>query len=308
MARRKHTETACVCVIYVCGAAGVACLRWHFPAGMTGAGLADSTATRQDNNDGDMNSDSLSRVRMLIGGDAVERISGARVIIFGVGGVGSWCAECLVRTGVAHLTVVDGDCVCASNINRQLMATTLTLGERKVEALRRRLLEISPAAEIEACFGRFTSATAGSFRLGDYDCIVDAIDSLPDKMLLVEEACRTRAFFVSSMGAALKADPSRVQVAEFGKVHGCPLARALRHSFRKAGHWPERPFSCVFSDELLRNEEQAEPRANGSLMHVTAIFGLTLAGLVIRELACGLPFNGFGGGANGGGCRGEKDV
>lgn len=229
------------------------------------------------------------RARMLLGSEAMARLDTARVIIFGVGGVGSWCAESLVRTGVRHVTVVDSDRVCATNVNRQMMATTKTVGQVKVDALRERLLEINPRAEIDARHESFTAETAEGFCLDSYDCVIDAIDSLQDKMLLMETACRTRALFFSSMGAALKLDPTRVQVAEFGKVHGCPLARALRQRFRKERRWPSRKFMCVFSDELLRNRETGdEPRANGSLMHITAIFGLTLAGLVIESITEGV--------------------
>ncbi|MDE6335548.1 MAG: tRNA threonylcarbamoyladenosine dehydratase, partial [Muribaculaceae bacterium] len=137
--------------------------------------------------------------------------------------------------------------------------------------------------------------TAESFHLEDYDFIIDAIDSLKHKALLIDLATRTKSGFFSSMGAALKVDPTRIKVAEFRDVKGCPLARALRQRFKKAGYWPARKFQCVYSDELLEN--RGEPRldveakgdsvkasTNGSLMHITAIFGLTLAGLVIRKL------------------------
>ena len=150
-----------------------------------------------------------------MGDEAMERIAKARVILFGVGGVGSWCAESLVRTGIRRLTIVDSDRVAPSNINRQLMATTETVGRVKVEALKERLLTINPYAEITAIEKIFTEATASEFQLEEYDFVIDAIDSLSDKMLLIEMACRTRAKLFSSMGAALKMDPTRIQVAEF---------------------------------------------------------------------------------------------
>lgn len=234
--------------------------------------------------------DIFSRSRLLLGDEAMRALSEVRVILFGVGGVGSWCAESLVRTGVTHLTIVDSDCVCASNINRQLMATTLTLGRPKVDALRDHLLTLNPEAQIDARRQTFCAATAADFRLDTYDIIIDAIDSLQDKMLLIEEACRTKAHFFSSMGAALKMDPTRIHVAEFWKVQGCPLARALRQRFKREKRRPARKFPCVYSDELLANCGQPTDNdlhpgkacINGSIMHITAIFGLTLTGLALQ--------------------------
>ena len=157
----------------------------------------------------------LRRTQLLLGESVMERIAQQRVIIFGVGGVGSWCAESLVRSGIQHLTIVDSDRVCITNINRQLMATSKTVGHVKVDALKERLLDINPSAQIDARQQIFTEETAESFHIGDYDYIIDAIDSLKDKMLLIEMATRTKAVFFSSMGAALKLDPTRIQVAEF---------------------------------------------------------------------------------------------
>ena len=255
------------------------------------------------------------RTELLLGNEAAEHLAGQRVIIFGVGGVGSWCAESLVRSGVRRLTIVDSDRVCITNINRQLMATTKTVGQVKVEALKERLLSINPTAEITALQKIFTEETADSFDIGSYDYIIDAIDSLKDKALLIEMACQTKARFFSSMGAALKMDPTRIQVAEFWKVKGDPLARALRHRFKHQKRFPKRKFLCVFSDELLQNkghnatcgtEQCMCPKAasgpgdpsllnhewcsskaqiNGTLAHITAIFGFMLAGLVVQNAA-----------------------
>ena len=248
----------------------------------------------------------------------MERLNSIKVIIFGVGGVGSWCAESLVRSGISHMTVVDSDRVCITNINRQLMATVKTVGQVKVEALKERLLTINPMAEIDARQQIFSEETADSFCLDSYDYIIDAIDSLKDKRLLIEMACNTKAVFFSSMGAALKMDPTRIKVAEFWKVEGCPLARALRQRFKRLKRKPARKFLCVYSDELLENkghnascgtEKCMCPKAkngpgdaallnhewcsskaqiNGSLMHITAIFGMTIAGLVVKD-AVGRP-------------------
>ena len=173
------------------------------------------------------------RAELLLGDEAMNLIAEKRVIIFGVGGVGSWCAESLVRSGIRKLTIVDSDRVCITNINRQLMATTKTVGQVKVDALKERLLTINPSAEITALQQIFTAETAESFQLDSYDYIIDAIDSLRDKALLILMACQTKAKLFSSMGAALKLDPTKIQVAEFWKVKGDPLARALRNRFKR---------------------------------------------------------------------------
>ena len=227
------------------------------------------------------------RSEMLLGNDVMERMAEKRVIIFGVGGVGSWCVESLVRSGIRHLTIVDSDRVSITNINRQLMATTKTVGQVKVEALKERLLTINPSAEITALQKIFTQETAEEFDLDSYDYIIDAIDSLKDKALLILMACRTKAKFYSSMGAALKVDPTRIQVAEFWKVKGDPLARALRNKFKKEKLFPKRKFQCIYSDELLKNKMPIDPddRGNGSLVHITAIFGFMLAGLVLADIS-----------------------
>ena len=247
------------------------------------------------------------RTQLLLGDDMMRRLSEIRVIIFGVGGVGSWCAESLIRTGIRHLTMVDFDQVCITNINRQLMATTSTVGQLKVEVLRQRLLTINPSATIIAIHEPFTAETCDTYDFNSYDYVIDAIDSLKDKALLIKKACDSEARLFSSMGAALKSDPTRIQVAEFWKVQGDPLARALRNHFKKNKEFPKRKFKCVFSDELLTNkgsgsscgtkecvcsssehqETTAAPKkkmANGTLAHITAIFGFTLAGLVVRDI------------------------
>ena len=218
-----------------------------------------------------------------MGEETMERIAQKRVIIFGVGGVGSWCAESLVRSGIRQLTIVDSDRVCITNINRQLMATSKTVGQVKVEALKERLLSINPKAEITALQQIFNEETAESFDLDSYDYIIDAIDSLKDKALLILMACRTNAKLFSSMGAALKLDPTRIKVTEFWKVQGDPLARALRKKFKSQKLFPKHKFQCVYSDELLTN--RGHNGTCGSIVHITATFGFMLAGLVIQDAA-----------------------
>ena len=221
----------------------------------------------------------FQRSELLLGAEAMSRIAEKRVIVFGVGGVGSWCAESLVRSGIKHLTIVDSDVVCTSNINRQLMATTETVGQVKVEVLKERLLSINPSAEITAIHEFFTAETAESFHLDTYDYIIDAIDSLKDKAHLILMSCQTEATFFSSMGAALKLDPTHIKIAEFWKVQGDPLARVLRKKFKHDGQYPARKFLCVYSDELIEPKGEGK----GSLVHITAIFGHMLAGLVVQD-------------------------
>ena len=233
-----------------------------------------------------MDSAIFRRNELLLGSETMERIAQKRVIIFGVGGVGSWCAESLVRSGISRLTIVDSDCVSVTNINRQLMATTKTVGQVKVDTLKERLLSINPKAEITALQQVFSEETAENFQLDTYDYIIDAIDSLKDKATLILLACQQHAKLFSSMGAALKLDPTRIKVTEFWKVKGDPLARALRNRFKKDKTFPKRKFLCIYSDELLKNQMPVDPedRGNGSIVHITAIFGLMLAGLVIQDI------------------------
>lgn len=232
----------------------------------------------------------FDRTALLVGEDAMRRIAEARVILFGVGGVGSWVAECLVRTGVTHITLVDSDRVAVTNINRQMPATSVTVGEIKTEAARRRLLEINPEADVRTVTLFYDADTAHEIDLSQYDYIVDAIDSLKDKALLILNATRSGRKLFSSMGAALKMDPTKIRVGEFWSVKGCPLARALRQRFKKSGVYPARKFTCVYSDELLDNKGTTaetcdyKARINGSLCHITAIFGMTLAGEIIKDI------------------------
>ena len=194
-------------------------------------------------------------------------------------------AELLLGDEARKLTIVDSDCVSVTNINRQLMATTKTVGQVKVDALKERLLTINPSAEITALQQVFNADSASQFGLEEYDYIIDAIDSLKDKALLILLACQTKAKLFSSMGAALKLDPTRIKIAEFWKVTGDPLARALRNRFKRDKQFPKRKFQCVFSDELLENKMPIDPddKGNGSIVHITAIFGMMLAGLVVQD-------------------------
>ena len=238
----------------------------------------------------------FSRNELLVGREAMDKIHDTRVILFGIGGVGSWCAESLIRSGIGQLTVVDSDCISPSNINRQLPATIDTVGQAKVNVLKARLLTINPSAHISALQTAYTAETNDLFHLGTYDYIIDAIDSLEHKTNLIVHASKTNATLFSSMGAALKLDASRIRTAEFWKVQGCPMAAALRRRFKK-NTLPAKPFFCVFSDEVLENKgstpdlsqktsewDERKARINGAMVHVTAIFGFTLSGLVVQDI------------------------
>lgn len=287
----------------------------------------------------------FNRTELLLGADVMQALSEVRVILFGVGGVGSWCAEGLVRSGVKHLTIVDSDRVSITNVNRQLMATTKTVGQVKVEALKNHLLEINPNAEIEAIQAIYCEDTAERFDLDSYDYVVDAVDSLKDKALLILRATASKAKFYCSLGAALKTNPLKIKVAEFWDVRGCPLGAALRKKMKRAGTFPAHKFLCVYDDEVLENRGadsvgevedafgdvqakcvhgssgEAEDRfegvrsscgqdetgiiaqdgpgdpallnhdwstskaqINGTTVHITAIFGMTLSGLIIDDI------------------------
>ena len=227
--------------------------------------------------------DFFSRSEALLGAGTMSRLTEVRVILFGVGGVGSWCAEALIRTGLTHLTIIDDDTVQPSNLNRQLPATRSTLGQPKVLALRERLLSINPEAEIVALQQRYTAENAFDFQLSTFDYVIDAIDSVNDKADLLIAATRAGCRTYSSMGAALRLDPTHIRVSAFDRVSGDGLARALRQRFKRIGQWPAHSIRCVWSDLQPMTNGQ-NPMVKGSLMPVTATFGCTLAAEVIREI------------------------
>ena len=231
----------------------------------------------------------FSRSEALLGAEGLDRLRNVRVIIFGVGGVGSWCAEALIRTGLTHLTIVDGDVVQPSNVNRQLPATRETIGRPKVEVLKERLLTINPDAEIVAVHQYLTPALSqgegetsesSDFRFEEYDYVIDAIDDVPAKTDLIISATRARGVKVfCSMGAALRFDPTAVTTGELMSIKGDALAKAVRARMKKIGLHPYKKVRCVYSTEQAQRCE-----TRGALMQVTAVFGCTLASLIIRDL------------------------
>ncbi|MDR2836864.1 MAG: tRNA threonylcarbamoyladenosine dehydratase [Bacteroidales bacterium] len=251
------------------------------------------------------------RTELLLGKDISEKLISTKVIIFGVGGVGSWCAESLIRSGVENLTIVDSDRVCITNVNRQVMANSKTIGQIKTEALKNHLLLINPNAKINALQMIYSEENSGFFELEKYDYIIDAIDSIKNKVHLIQTATKTSAVLFSAMGAALKISPDKIKVAEFWKINGCPLSALLRKRFRKFG-FPSKKFLCVYGEEILENRAEnntcgtaqclcpkitgtnsdiaehewcsSKAIINGTIAHITAIFGFTLAGLIIENI------------------------
>ncbi len=222
----------------------------------------------------------FSRSTALLGTESMTQLQSVRVILFGIGGVGSWCAEALIRTGLTHLTIVDGDTVQPSNLNRQLPATQATIGIPKVEALKERLLSINPDADILARNEMVNEEWLMTNGLQGYEYVIDAIDDVQAKTDLILYASRVRGCKIfSSMGAALRFDPTQVTTGELMSIKGDALAKAVRTRMKKLDRYPNKKIRCVYSTEQAQRCE-----TRGSLMQVTAVFGCTLASLIIRDL------------------------
>ncbi|MDR0494575.1 MAG: epoxyqueuosine reductase QueH [Treponema sp.] len=235
----------------------------------------------------------FQRLALLTGAEVLEKLARTSVLLVGVGGVGSWCTEALVRSGVGKISIVDFDTVCVSNVNRQLEATSQTLGRVKVEVLKQRLLEINPRCEVSAWEKVFSRENAEEFGIEKMNYVVDAIDSLNNKLDLIEASCASGAKLFSSMGMARKMDPMRIKTASIWKTQGCPLARLVREGLRKRGFSGD--FTAVYSDERLEqhdetafdistNESTNGKKVNGSVVTVTATAGMVLASLVLQDI------------------------
>ena len=218
----------------------------------------------------------FTRTTQLIGSDGFRALQEARVIIFGVGGVGGWCAESLLRTGVGHLTLVDFDVVDCTNLNRQVVATHENIGQSKVLEMQKRLLSICPEADVQAIDRQYNAETADTFYLTQYDIVIDAIDMVDCKALLLYNATQAGCKVFSSMGAGRKLNPQNIRTAEFWKVQGCPLARALRTRIKKEKILPTAKIQCVYSEEIAGEQ--------GTLAPVVGVFGMTLAAMVIEQI------------------------
>lgn len=221
-----------------------------------------------------------TRTEMMLGRAGVERLRNARVAVFGVGGVGGFAVEALARAGVGSLTLIDSDKVNVTNRNRQIIATVSTEGKYKCDAAKERIADINPDCTVTACNLFYSKENADEFDLTRFDYVIDAIDSVQSKVLLIKEAHLAGTPIISSMGAGNKLDPTRFTVSDISKTHTDPLAKAVRTALRREGI--DR-LKVVFSDEppLLTGEG----RTPGSISFVPSVVGLILAAEVIKDIA-----------------------
>ena len=230
--------------------------------------------------------DAFSRTRLLLGENGIKKLAEARVAVFGIGGVGSFAAEALCRVGVAHFLLVDSDTIDVSNINRQIHATTRTVGQKKTDVMRARMLEINPAADIRTRCEFYRPDHADSFFAEPLDYVIDAVDTVTAKISLVVEAGKRNIPIVSAMGAGNKLDPTRFEVTDIYKTSVCPLAKVMRKELKKRG---VSQLKVVYSKEPpLRPDapetEDMRRQPPGSVSFVPSVAGLILAGEVVRDL------------------------
>ena len=234
-----------------------------------------------------MNKEQFLRTEMLLGKTAMDRLAASHVAVFGLGGVGSWCAEALARAGVGAMTLVDNDQVGLSNLNRQIQALHSTVGLDKTEALARRIRDINPDCSLRLIPEKYEADSRERFFDVRYDYIVDAIDLVSCKLDLIETALGRDIPIISSMGTGNKLDPSQFRVADLAKTEGCALARILRKELKKRGIIHHK---VVFSPELPVKPAQMEEPPPGrrtvpaSAPWVPPVAGFLLAGAVIRDL------------------------
>ena len=231
----------------------------------------------------------LERTELLLGGEKLDMLRRARVLVVGVGGVGAYAAEMIARAGVGHMTIADADCVSESNINRQLVALHSTIGRPKCEILAERLRDINPDIEL-TIVNRFIkdNETDELLDSAPFDYVVDAIDTLSPKLALIKGSLDRGIPLVSSMGAGAKTDPTLMEIKDIAKTHHCPLAHMLRKRLHKIGI--KRGFWAVFSPEPVREgamilcEEQNKKSNVGTISYIPALFGIGCASVVIRSL------------------------
>lgn len=231
----------------------------------------------------------LERTELLLGEEKLATLRRANVLVVGVGGVGAYAAEMIVRAGVGRMTIADADKVSETNINRQLVALHSTLGREKCEVLAERLRDINPELELR-CVNRFIkdSETDALLDSDRFDYVVDAIDTLSPKLALIKGALDRGIPLVSSMGAGAKTDPTLMEIKDIAKTHHCPLAHMLRKRLHKIGI--KRGFRAVFSPEPVREgamilcEEQNKKSNVGTISYIPALFGIGCASVVVRDL------------------------
>ena len=244
----------------------------------------------------------LSRTERLLGREKIERLQQAKVAVFGLGGVGGYVVEALARSGIGRLDLTDDDKICESNLNRQIIATTLTVGQYKVDVARERVLSINPDAIVHTYRTFYLPDTAGQFDFSQYDYVVDAIDTVTGKLTLVEQAMACGVPIISSMGTGNKMDPSAFQVADIAQTSVCPLAKVMRRELKKRGIYHlkvvysrEQP-EVMVDDRERKSEESgqgtlemtkghsAKRQIPGSNAFVPAVAGLIIAGEVVQDV------------------------
>lgn len=237
----------------------------------------------------------FSRTELLLGADSIEKLAASRVAVFGVGGVGGFAAEALIRSGVGAMDLIDCDIVSESNINRQIIALHSTVGRYKTEVARERLLDINPNAQIRAINMFYTPETASRLDFTRYDYVIDAIDTVTGKLELVMNAERCGVPIISSMGAGNKLDPTAFEVADIYSTSVCPLARVMRAELKKRGikrlkvvyskEKPIAPSAAAIAKATADEALEAGKPPPGSCAFVPSVVGLIIAGEVIKDLA-----------------------
>ncbi len=228
----------------------------------------------------------FSRTKLLLGDDGLAKLAVAHVAVFGIGGVGSFAAEALCRAGVGHFLLVDSDTIDISNSNRQTHATTRTVGQKKTDVMRARMLEINPAADVLTRCEFYEPDRADSFFTEPFDYIIDAVDTVTAKISLVVEAEKRNIPIISAMGAGNKLDPTRFEVADIYATSVCPLAKVMRKELKKRGI-PR--LKVVYSQEppirpYVPETEETRRQTPGSVSFLPSAAGLILAGEVVRDL------------------------
>ena len=227
----------------------------------------------------------FSRTELLIGEKAVEKLANSRVAVFGVGGVGGYVVEALVRSGVGTLDLIDNDDVSISNINRQIIATTKTVARPKVDVAKERALEINPNVKVNVYQMFYTSETSGQFDFSQYDYVVDAIDTVGGKLSLVEKSKSAGVPIICAMGAGNKLDPTMFEVADISQTSVCPLARVMRTELKKRNI---SDVKVVYSKEIPQKSDLMDEKTGksvpGSISFVPSVVGLIIAGEVIKDL------------------------
>lgn len=234
----------------------------------------------------------FDRTKRLLGADAMDKLRDSHVAVFGIGGVGGHAVEALVRSGIGEITIVDSDEIAESNINRQLIATTKTVGKKKVDVMEERLLEINPEVRIHkhCCF--FLPETKADFDFQSYDYVIDAVDTVTAKLALVEACKEADVPIVSSMGAGNKLDATAFEVTDIYKTSVCPLAKVMRKELKARGikklkvvYSKEIPLEPIPDDTFVSDEARSRRATPGSIAFVPSVAGLILAGEVIKDLS-----------------------